>query len=133
VYLNQNNGVDDTVLGQINTHTTNDNGASYVTDSTSSALHANGFGAFDDWRSQSPFSASRVGNGSIAVYRLAYNEPTGTLGGLRGSGQYAGGTFTLDWAAGTLTYGAVPEPTSVALVVGGIAGLGAFVRRRKSA
>jgi hypothetical protein len=115
-------------LNVTGTHATAANGAALNT--TGNALHFNGFGGNDQWRQNTPFVAGMTGAGSLPFYYLAF----GSDGGLPVDLTKYGGLFTLDAAAGTLTYSVapatVPEPESWALLVAGIVMLGTIARRR---
>jgi hypothetical protein len=113
-------------LNAFGTHGTAAAGAGFVNDSLSGALHNNGFGTADAWGDTVPFSALGAGSSSLGFWQFdAFAAPVA---------KKFQGAFSLNGAAGTLTYSvaAVPEPSTYALLAAGMAVIGVFARRRRA-
>lgn len=93
-------------------------------------LHQNGFGDQGRYRLNTPYTINQIGDGSMSFYKVAYN----LAGGPAVVTKYPG-SFSLNAAAGTLTYSvaAVPEPSTYVLLGAGLIMVGAIARRRINA
>lgn len=114
-------------LNGLGTHLGNPQGGAFVSAAASPALHNNGFGLSDQWQDTLP-SLVALGSSLSPLAFWEMNGPTGSP-----YPRYAG-AFTLNAAAGTLTYevAAIPEPSTYALLAAGMAVIGVFARRRSA-
>ncbi|HUO44292.1 MAG TPA: PEP-CTERM sorting domain-containing protein [Burkholderiales bacterium] len=136
-YVNAVNGITGAASTMGTTTSTNGSAYEVSTGSGDSAYYGNNYST--NWDNKAPFSSTASYGTSLSFYDLLQTATTGLgkvtvtqFGG--GNGPGTGGQWLLSGASlasSTLVY-AVPEPSTWAMLLAGLIGIGSIARRRMS-